>query len=76
MKKKMLGIFKLNRKKGVRELSKFLINEIADKNTKILSRQLMSTQLPFENIENPKKTNSITEESVQCSENYTIDFIK
>ena len=76
MKKKILGVFKLNRRKGVRELSKFLMNEMADKNTKILFRQLLNTRQSFKNLGKPKKTNQKTEKSVQCSNNYTIDLIK
>lgn len=72
MKKKMWAIIKLNRRKGIRELSKFLTNEIADKNTKILSRQLLGDPQPCRNLKKPYKTES----SVQCSKNYIVDFIK
>lgn len=76
MKQQMLEVFKLNRRKGVRELSKFLMNEMTDKNSKTLSKQLLGTQQPFKNVGKFKKTDPNTKESIQCSKNYTIDFIK
>ena len=52
------------------------MNEMADKNTKILFRQLLNTRQSFKNLGKSKKTNQKTEKSVQCSNNYTIDLIK
>lgn len=76
MKKKMLAILKLNRRKGIRELSKLLMNEMADKNTKILSRQLLGNPQPCRNLEKSWKIAPKTKSSTQCNKNYIIDLIK
>jgi hypothetical protein len=76
MRKKGLAILKLNRRKGIRELSKFLMNETADKNTKMLSKQLLSDSQPRKSLERSCKSAPKTESSAQCSKNYIIDLIK
>lgn len=76
MKKKMLTILTLNRRKGIRELSKLLMNEMVDKNTKMLFRQLLSDSQPYRNLKKPVEINSKIEGSAQCSKNYIIDLIK
>lgn len=76
MKKKMWTIFTLNRRKGVRELSKFLMNEMADKKTRVLSKQLLSGSEPFKNFKKSGKTIPQTTKPVLLSKNYTIDVIK
>ena len=76
MKKKVLAILKLNRRKGIRELSKFLMNETTDKNTKILSRQLLGDLQPYENCRKSWKIAPEIKNSVQWSKSYTIDLIK
>jgi hypothetical protein len=69
VRKKILSAFKLNRRKGIKELSKFLINEVANKHTKILYKHLQG-------VEKSKQTVSKVEEPVPCSKNYTVDLIK
>ena len=72
----MLSILKLNRRKGIRELSKFLMNEIADKNTKILFKQLLGSPQPRRNFKKSCETTPKAKSSARCSNNYIIDFIK
>jgi Type II intron maturase len=76
MKKKMLAILKLNRRKGIRELSKFLMNEMTDKHTKMLSRQLLGDSKTSKNFEKFCTKTSKRRNLAQCSKNYIIDFIK
>lgn len=76
MKQKMLAILKLNRRKGIRELSKFLMNEMTDKHTKMLSRQLLGDPKPSKNFEKSCTKTSKRRNLTQCSKNYIIDFIK
>jgi hypothetical protein len=56
IKKKVYANITLNRRKGLRELNKLLINEMANKNTKILLKHLLNFERPLKASEKYNQT--------------------